>query len=156
MTTNKEGIENLEVGLGGLQDGMSRLELNIVDRIHQMESNINKLTEALLSNKEGSSSNTNDRSERTHHNREEFLEKIDGGRQMFSSKLAKLEFPIYSGNDPTEWFNRVDQFFEYQSTIEAQKVSLASFHLQGEANQWWQWLRRAYKDEERELTWLIF
>jgi len=156
MTTNKEGIENLEVGLGGLQDGMSRLELNIVDRIHQMESNINKLTEVLLSNKEGSSSNTNDRSERTRHNREEFLEKIDGGRQMFSSKLAKLEFPIYSGNDPTEWFNIVDQFFEYQSTIEAQKVSLASFHLQGEANQWWQWLRRAYKDEERELTWLIF
>jgi hypothetical protein len=63
MTTNKERIENLEVGLGGLQNGMSRLELNIVDRIHQMESNINKLTEALLSNKEGSSSNTNDRSE---------------------------------------------------------------------------------------------
>jgi hypothetical protein len=63
MTTNKERIENLEVGLGGLQNGMSRLELNIVDRIHQMESNINKLTEALLSNKKGSSSNTNDRSE---------------------------------------------------------------------------------------------
>ena len=68
MTTNKERIENLEVGLGGLQNGMSRLKLNIVDRIHQMESNINKLTEALLSNKEGSSSNTNDRSERTRHN----------------------------------------------------------------------------------------
>ena len=80
MTTNKEGIENLEVGLGGLQDGMSRLELNIVDKIHQMENNINKLIEVLLSNKEGSSSNTNDRSERTRHNREEFLEKIDGGR----------------------------------------------------------------------------
>jgi hypothetical protein len=57
------------------------------------------------------------------------MEKIDGGRQMFSSKLAKLEFPIYSGNDPTEWFNRVDQFFEYQGTTEAQKVSLISFHL---------------------------
>jgi hypothetical protein len=117
------------VGLGGLQDGMSRLELNIVDRIHQMESNINKLTEALLSNKEGSSSNTNDRNRRTRHNREEFIEKINGGRQMFSSKLAKLEFPIYSGNDPTEWFNIIDQFFEYQGTTEAQKVSLTSFHL---------------------------
>jgi hypothetical protein len=75
---------------------------------------------------------------------------------MFSSKLAKLEFPIYSGNDPTEWFNRVDQFFEYQGTAETQKMSLASFHLQGEANQWWQWLRRAYKDEDREVTWPIF
>jgi hypothetical protein len=48
---------------------------------------------------------------------------------MFSSKLAKLEFPIYSGNDPTEWFNIIDQFFEYQGTTEAQKVSLTSFHL---------------------------
>jgi len=75
---------------------------------------------------------------------------------MFSSKLAKLEFLIYSRNDPTEWFNRVDQFFEYQGTAETQKVSLASFHLQGEANQWWQWLRRAYKDEDREVTWPIF
>jgi hypothetical protein len=42
------------------------------------------------------------------------------------------------GDDPTEWFNRVEQFFEYQSTMVAQKVSLASFHLAGEANQWWQ------------------
>ena len=75
---------------------------------------------------------------------------------MFSSKLAKLEFPKYSGDDPTEWFTRVDQFFEYQDTSEAQKVSLASFHLEGEANQWWQWLRRAYKEEGKEVTWAVF
>lgn len=63
---------------------------------------------------------------------------MEGGREIFTSKLAKLEFPKYSGEDPTEWFNRVDQFFEYQDTTEAQKVSLSSFHLEGEANQWWQ------------------
>lgn len=63
---------------------------------------------------------------------------MGGGREIFTSKLAKLEFPKYSGEDPTEWFNCVDQFFEYQGTTEAQKVSLASFHLEGEANQWWQ------------------
>ncbi|KAL6348115.1 hypothetical protein AAG906_039270 [Vitis piasezkii] len=28
-----------------------------------------------------------------------------GGRQIISSKLAKLEFPRFSGDDPTEWFN---------------------------------------------------
>lgn len=43
---------------------------------------------------------------------------MDGGRQAFFSKLAKLEFPKYSGDDPTEWFTKVDQFFEYQSTLE--------------------------------------
>ena len=100
MTTNKERIENLEVGLGGLQDSMSRMELGIADKFHQMEDTINKLMEALLSSKEGSSSNTNDRHGRFRHNREEFMEKTEGVRQMFSSKLAKLEFPKYSGEDP--------------------------------------------------------
>ena len=47
----------------------------------------------------------------TRHNKEEFIKKIEGGRQMFSSKLAKLEFPIYFENDPTKWFHIVDQFF---------------------------------------------
>ena len=75
---------------------------------------------------------------------------------MFSSKLAKFEFPKYSGDDPTEWFTRVDQFFEYQGTLETQKVSLASFHLEGEENQWWQWLCRAYHVERKEVTWDIF
>ena len=70
--------------------------------------------------------------------------------------MARLEFPKYSGDDPTEWFNRVAQFFEFQSTTENQKVSLALFHLEGEANQWWQWLRRAYEEEGRSVTWELF
>ncbi|KAL5803189.1 hypothetical protein ACOSQ3_031633 [Xanthoceras sorbifolium] len=60
------------------------------------------------------------------------------------------------GDDPTEWFDRVDQFFEFQGTTTNQKVSLASFHLKGEANQWWQWLCRSYKEEGREVTWEDF
>jgi hypothetical protein len=70
--------------------------------------------------------------------------------------MAKLEFPRYSKDDPTEWFNRVDKFFEYQETADNRKVSLASFHLEGEANQWWQWLHRAYKEERLIITWEIF
>ncbi|KAL5582355.1 hypothetical protein UlMin_014797 [Ulmus minor] len=85
-----------------------------------------------------------------------YREENDGGRQSFSSKMAKLEFPKYSGADPIEWFNRVAQFFEFQGTADNQKVSLASFHLEGEANQWWQWLRRAYQEEDRLVTWELF
>ncbi|RVW61743.1 hypothetical protein CK203_065072 [Vitis vinifera] len=50
---------------------------------------------------------------------------------MFSSKLAKLEFPKYSGDDTTEWFTRVDQFFEYQGTLETQKVLWLPFIWNG-------------------------
>lgn len=47
-----------------------------------------------------------------------------GGRPVFSSKLAKLEFPKYSSEDLTKWSTCVDQFFEYQGTPENRKVSM--------------------------------
>ena len=75
---------------------------------------------------------------------------------MFSSKLTRLEFPRYSSDDPIEWLTRVKQFFEYQSTLESQKVSLASYHLEGKENHWWQWLHRAYQEEGKELSWSMF
>ncbi|KAH9751491.1 hypothetical protein KPL71_014318 [Citrus sinensis] len=54
------------------------------------------------------------------------------------------------------WFSRINQFFEDEESTEDQKVVLASFHLEGEANQWWQWLRRSYQEEGRVVTWEIF
>ena len=129
MATNKERIEALEAGLGGVQDA-----------IQQLEDTVNRLSEILLSTRESSNNYNNGREGFVRPQREE----NDSGRQIFSSKMVKLEFPKYSGADLTEWCNREAQFFEFQDTTDNQKVSLASFHLEGEANQWWQWLRRAY------------
>ncbi|GJW40191.1 hypothetical protein Tco_0066036 [Tanacetum coccineum] len=79
------------------------------------------------------------------------------GRLMFYSKLTKLEFLTYRGDEnPTEWFTKVDQFFENQGTPVTQKVSLASYHLQGEENIWWRWLCKAYQEKLKEVTWDIF
>jgi hypothetical protein len=50
----------------------------------------------------------------------------------------------------------VHQFFEYQGTTEAKKVSMAAYHLEREANQWWQWIRRMFKDEGHMLSWEKF
>ncbi|KAH9660406.1 retrotrans gag domain-containing protein [Citrus sinensis] len=127
MATNKERIELLEDGLGSLQDGMNRMELGINDRLHHLAETLNKLTETIMASRGAS-----------------------------IQIMAKLEFPRYSDDNPTEWFNRVNQFFEFQGINNEQKVSLASFHLEGEANQWWQWLRRSYKEEGKEVTWEIF
>ena len=154
MATNKERIENLEVGLGGLQANLSIMELGVNDKLHQLENAISKISEVLSTRQDPTSSNVNERSGQSSYGRSH--ENIEGRRPMFSSKLAKLEFPKYSSDDPTEWFTRVDQFFEYQGTLETQKVSLASFHLEWEANQWWQWLRRVYHEERKKVTWDIF
>jgi len=34
MATNKECIENLKVGLDGLQDGMNKMELGVTNKIY--------------------------------------------------------------------------------------------------------------------------
>jgi hypothetical protein len=54
-----------------------------------------------------------------------------------SGGFTKLEFPQYSGDDPNVWLNRVVQYFDYKQIPVEQKVSLAAFHLENEANQWW-------------------
>jgi len=49
-------------------------------------------------------------------------------------KVAKLNFPKFDGSeDPTSWVCRAEQFFEFQETAEEDKVALAAYHLEGEA-----------------------
>ncbi|KAA8549768.1 hypothetical protein F0562_001214 [Nyssa sinensis] len=124
MGTNKERIEQLEVRLGAVHEGLDRMEFGMNDKLHQLEETLNRLSNVLLSNLESSSHGS-------HHR-----ENQDGGWQIVSLKSAKLEFPRFSGDDPTEWFNRVEQFFEYQGTAETKKVPMATYHLEGEVNQW--------------------
>ena len=37
-----------------------------------------------------------------------------------------------------------------------QKVTLASYHLEREANRWWKWVRRLIEEEGRVLSWENF
>lgn len=150
MTTNKERIENLETGLGQLQDVVGRMETGVTSKLQHLEDMMTKLSETVLSSREGGSSNFREKSVQQGGNR---AESATGGKPMFSSKLAKLEFPRYSGTDPTEWLAKANQFFDFQATPDNEKVSLASYHMQGEANEWWQWLHRTYKVEDnKEVT----
>jgi hypothetical protein len=50
----------------------------------------------------------------------------------------------------------MEQFFEYLDTVENQKVAMVAYHLEGEANQWWQWLRRTLQGEGQVISWEKF
>lgn len=69
---------------------------------------------------------------------------------------TKVDFPRYSGDDLTVWLDRMMQYFDYQGTREERKVVLAAFHLEGEGNQWWQWLKKVYRKENKVVTWEKF
>ena len=71
-------------------------------------------------------------------------------------RQAKLDFPRHAGDDPTIWLDRMVQYFDYQGTPEDHKVTLAVFHLEGEANQWWQWMKKVHREGNQVITWEIF
>jgi hypothetical protein len=51
-------------------------------------------------------------------------------------RFHKLSFPTFDGTvDPLGWLNKYEQFFRAQFTPDANRIWLASYHLQGVAQQ---------------------
>ena len=67
----------------------------------------------------------------------------DEHRHFNSSTMAmtcpvRLEFPRFSGEGPARWVYKANQYFKYYNTPIAEKLMLASFHMEGEALVWFQ------------------
>ncbi|XP_043694404.1 uncharacterized protein LOC122645127 [Telopea speciosissima] len=74
-------------------------------------------------------------------------------QQSFTPRLVKLDFPRYNGEeDTTSWTCRAEQFFNFHQTPEEERVALASFHLEGDAQMWFQ----VFKQDQRMLDWRTF
>ena len=68
-------------------------------------------------------------------------------------RFHRLEFATFDGKeDPIQWLNRCDQFFDGQRTIEEEKVWLASYHMTGVARTWYGQLQR----DAPPLSWSHF
>jgi hypothetical protein len=76
--------------------------------------------------------------------------KTNGHRNSYKPKLAKMDFSKYKGvDDPTSWICRVEQFFEFQQTEEEDNLPMAAYHLEEEAQMWYQ----LFRDSEETVTW---
>ncbi|KAK3230531.1 hypothetical protein Dsin_002412 [Dipteronia sinensis] len=56
-------------------------------------------------------------------------------------KNVKLDFPKYFRN-PTSWVCRWEQYFQIHNIPMSDRVTLASFHLDGDAQLWFQILKQ--------------
>jgi hypothetical protein len=75
-------------------------------------------------------------SQPSHHHQEDY------GEGQGVPKFHKLSFPLYDGKeDPLGWLNRCESVFRGQLR-EVDKVWLASFHMTGDAQQWYYILER--------------
>ena len=156
MATNKDKIEKLESEMQELKENMQKMTTNSqslgssMREIKEMLSKSHDKSDFLSTPKldeQGTSSHTGEK-----------LDQSTGFKTTTHDqpRPTKLDFPKYSGDDRTIWLDRVMQYFDYQGTFEDRKVTLAAFHLEGEANQWWQWIKKVYCKEKIEITWENF
>ncbi|TXG66291.1 hypothetical protein EZV62_007566 [Acer yangbiense] len=64
-----------------------------------------------------------------------------GRFNYFLPKTLKIDFPHYdSRNDPTTWIGKAEKYFSLHDIAHSDKVTLASFYLEGDALLWFQTL----------------
>lgn len=75
------------------------------------------------------------------HKTKESSKELSRGTQYNSlqTRFSRLDFPCFDGENPIRWIYKVKLFFHYQRTKTNDKVLLASFYLQDEALEWYQW-----------------
>lgn len=54
----------------------------------------------------------------------------------------KLDVPRFDGTDTHGWIFKISQFFTYHQTPEEERITIASFYLDGAALAWYQWMYR--------------
>ncbi|GJW73776.1 putative mitochondrial protein [Tanacetum coccineum] len=69
------------------------------------------------------------------------------------SRIAKIEFPKFYGDDPTGWVYRCNQFFKVDDIEEGDKVKLASMHLYDKALAWHQQFTRIHGEN---VNWEVY
>ena len=52
----------------------------------------------------------------------------------------KLDVSCFDGSDATGWIFKITQFFEYHATPEHERLTIASFYMEGQALAWYQWM----------------
>jgi len=64
----------------------------------------------------------------------------------------KLDVPRFNGSDPSGWIFKIQQFFAYHSTPKSERLTIASFYMEGPALAWFQWLAQNHQ----LTTWASF
>ncbi|KAL4197196.1 hypothetical protein AMTRI_Chr04g249880 [Amborella trichopoda] len=106
----------------------------MMDSMQEMFAAINTRLDQLRNNSEnGESSHTGKMHMRP------FPNGSSGSVGTYLPRMVKLDFPKFNGEeDPTSWVRRADQFFEFHHTPEEDRVPLASFNLEADAQLWYQ------------------
>ncbi|KAL4187830.1 hypothetical protein AMTRI_Chr09g40760 [Amborella trichopoda] len=121
-------VEKLKGDVSSLNVGQQQIKDKLKELFETLSSKSGTTKTEKRENSRTPLSNHGERSEHTNENCQH------GTQQSFVSKLVKLDFPRFNGSeDTTNWTCRVEQFFQFYQTPKEERVALASFHLEGDA-----------------------
>ncbi|CAM9000525.1 unnamed protein product [Rhodiola kirilowii] len=61
-------------------------------------------------------------------------------------RLPKLEVQTFHGDGPPDgWLFQLERYFEHHSVQPGQRMMVATFHMAGEALQWFQWMHATHQ-----------
>lgn len=158
MATARDRLEELETSHGMMQDELAKLRFAMEEKYRFMEESFGKLMEAVTSLREGGVHESSSGNHRRNEEPSNTLNRIVNNHNLAHqpNRFVKLEFPRFSGGDPTSWISKAKQYFSYQETPMEQRVSFASYHFEDEANEWWQATSKALREEAVPITWTVF
>ncbi|KAL2245962.1 UNVERIFIED_CONTAM: hypothetical protein Sindi_2864400 [Sesamum indicum] len=141
LTEAHEGLQSVVVNIENTLIAVQQQLQSVVEQLQSYNINKSILGEGLTAGVErGSSSRI-------------APQQIIGGENTSFSEMAgynsihKMEFPLFNGEDARAWIRRCTRYF--QMIPEGQKVALASIHLQGRAELWYQ----GHVEKRGEPTW---
>lgn len=56
-------------------------------------------------------------------------------------RSMKMEVPKFDGTDPNGWDFRINEFFDFHGTPDHLQLRIVSFHMEGKAAAWFQWMK---------------
>ncbi|XP_042488048.1 uncharacterized protein LOC122068247 [Macadamia integrifolia] len=71
---------------------------------------------------------------------------------LIQGRTIRLDFPRFDGVDPSGWIFKAERFFDCHGTSDNQRLLVASFHMDGQALQRFQWMYRS----SQFSTWAVF
>ncbi|CAA0834159.1 Unknown protein, partial [Striga hermonthica] len=74
-------------------------------------------------------------------------------REESTHTRPRITMPTFEGTDPDAWLSRSMQFFEINEVHKSERVKIAAYYLDGEANTWWQWVSHVYKNKGEQIRW---
>ena len=130
-------VEHIEKGIESLTTSQNEILSQISLMFEKLNARIDQISSPTANDKAQDSSILQ-RVQRGHSNDNDNTPQASSSH-YYAPKPVKLDFLRFDGEvDPTSWLCRAEQFFEIHETPAADRVSLALFHLESDAQLWYQ------------------